>query len=335
MQHPNLTPRTLSIPLFLILLLSPLSLAVNITLHDDFLDETATQTCINQAPGICCRRLIHHPAYRFYPYEKADFEGLNHFDIASVWETNTSPEDYASESSSDWSWSSDTSHDDNTEDASKWTSGCGGVVKAAKAGPGDWAYSSPRTRGVGEVWEGVSGANYVSGGTRMPFLQSGAVGMRAFLGGGGTLFESGRGAATFEPEASNGVKVGASEANTMIGTVSGWAQTKDWVYPGLIAMGGREYRQQGGGKSRIYVDGSGRQLDLSIYNTKPAAATANSNSNQPGNLAVQSGTGGAVICVFGKRCCLDKSYVEKAVVKVADVLYGVLGTMQGVGFCTS
>ncbi|KAI9780318.1 MAG: hypothetical protein M1835_004514 [Candelina submexicana] len=322
----------LSLPLTLILILTPLSLTVNITLHDDFLDETTTLTCINQPPGICCRRLV-HGFHRFYPQENAEFVGLNPFDIASVWETNTSPQDYASETSSDWSWSSDTSHDDQSQDGTKWTSGCGGVVKASKAGPGDWAYHFPPTRGPGEAWEGISGANYVSGGGRIPFVQSGAEGLRAFLGGGGRLFSSGRSAATFENDKPNGVKIGSDEAEKMITTVSGWAQTKDWVYPSLIVVKGKEYRQQGGGKSRVYVDGSGKQLDLSIYDTKPAAATAK--TNQPGTVVTQTGTGEAVICVFGNRCCMDKSYVEKAVVTAADVLYGVMGTMQGVGFCAS
>ncbi len=206
-------------------------------------------------------------------------------------------------------------------------------MKASKAGPGDWAYNSPPTRGPGEAWEGVSGANYVSGGTRIPFLQSGAEGMRAFLGGGGRLFASGGSAATFEADGPSSVKVGSDEAETMIKTVSGWAQTRDWVYPGLIVVGGREYRQRGGGQSRLYLDERGKQLDLSIYDSKPPAARPY--TNQPGTVAVQSGTGGAVVCAFGKRCCMDKSFAEKAVVLTADVMYGIVGTMQGIGSCAS
>lgn len=216
---------------------------VDITLHDgDYLNALTVQQCTNIPPGICCRRLIYEPIREFQNFEYVEFHNLKGLDIGSAWQTQA-----------------------RGNDRTTWMSGCAGLIQAAKAGPGDWHY---RAEGLYDL----TGANYISRSLLPSTMTSGVSeedeGIRAFLGGGGELFASGVSSTSFQrveagesssPNPAGDVDTTATELRQLLSTMQA---TDRWVWPDLIWIGEKIYKQQGGGQSLTYATDDSEQLVL-------------------------------------------------------------------------
>ena len=142
-------------PLFILVLLTNLSLQVNITLSGLLgVGETGiggylvvngvVATCTEISPGICCQG----PRDRWSDNEATNitFEHLTFLDIAAVWEARQI----------------------HIGDQNVFVSGCSGRVKATRNGPGTWEWDDEYSRyswGVGSAY----GASYITLPANTPF----------------------------------------------------------------------------------------------------------------------------------------------------------------------
>ncbi|KAI9715293.1 MAG: hypothetical protein M1812_006104 [Candelaria pacifica] len=269
----------------LLLTLPRLSQQVTISLYMVLNPRTgavAVAECPDHPPGVCCRRIRTPPSNMFdwaamrrtqgqyEGFKAASFEGMTSLDLGVAWTNDYSPASrYA------------------------WTSACGGRVYGVTLG----AAGSAQTVFIDEAQSArrggkIVGADHIHFDEAVP-LMAAAEGIRAFLGGGGDLFDSGRSASSFgDASIAESGAAGSSSSGAGGAGPSKRLDTSDLadpekasevadrlagstsVYPSKLSISGTQFIQQGSRTSLLYRDDkTGTILD---YSTKEPTACIDS-----------------------------------------------------------
>ncbi|KAI9810882.1 MAG: hypothetical protein M1827_005741 [Pycnora praestabilis] len=152
------------------------------------------------------------------------------------------------------------------QEASALVPGCHGLVLNAVSGPGRKVIVSqvvyPERIDPAYYPSIITGASYVrlsdkDGDTSFVAAE----GLRAFLGGGGQIFSSGRSSSSFDTSASSNTDVQPRPPTLNGGRSPGFEAAVDaletsafqWVYPDAVQLGDSRYTQQGNSHSLLYL----------------------------------------------------------------------------------
>ncbi|KAI9820734.1 MAG: hypothetical protein M1827_005104 [Pycnora praestabilis] len=152
----------------------------------------------------------------------------------------------------------------------QWTSGCYGQVVDVDIGPGTKELPRSTTNARGTLihpW--TVGANYID----LPDGEGGiaaADGLRAFLGGGGELFRSGRSNRNFPPNSPRSNLPSALTGSDVLEEWQGYFNAEDgpgyFQWADMVEVDGVVYKQREGDNSLIYASEDGKTIDYTSSN---------------------------------------------------------------------